>query len=143
MKDQNFFIMFVKFYFYHVKLLSFYANCTCCLKAESIFILVHQFTSVVLLQIWKINEISGRVIYWGKSAVSISPASGDTCLSGFTLQCELNQIEKKLELDTGMSKLLKGTENHFVILVGDRGLGGAIFEKSCCTSKKKYTTNYL
>ena len=35
-----------------------------------------------------------------------------------------------------MSKLLKGTENHFVVLVGDRGLGGAIFEKSCCISKK-------
>ena len=65
-----------------------------------------------------ITDVTGRVLYWGKSAVAISPASGDSRLSGFALKCELFQAEKKLALDTGLSILLKGTEKYFVVLVG-------------------------
>ena len=68
-----------------------------------------------------ISDTSGRVIYWGKSSVSISPASGDTRMSGFALSCELHQIQNNLALETGLSRLLKGTDKHFIILVGDRG----------------------
>ena len=33
----------------------------------------------------------------------------------------MDKIEKNLTLDTGLTQLLKGTERHFIILVGDRG----------------------
>ena len=48
-----------------------------------------------------------------KNAFVVS-AAGDTRSSGFALQRDLDKAENNEVLETGLSRLLKGTEKYFI-----------------------------
>ena len=60
-------------------------------------------------------------IYSGKASTSISPSSGDTRTTAQILKEEAMDFANQLDLETGLSRLLRGTDQFYVILVADSG----------------------
>ncbi len=52
---------------------------------------------------------------------SISPASGDAVLTGTVIHEETTDLADGRPLDTGLVKVLEGSDKFFVILVADYG----------------------
>lgn len=59
------------------------------------------------------------MVWIGKSAISISPSSGDTRIIGRWLYDETHKEDG--DSDYSLSTLLRGTSAYFVVVVGDRG----------------------
>ena len=60
-------------------------------------------------------------MYFGKAGASISPSSGDGRETSWIITMEENDAREGLEVETGLSRLLRGTSKYFIVLVADAG----------------------
>ncbi len=67
------------------------------------------------------TSVDGKVFWVGKPASSSSPSSGDSRLIGQAIKEELEDEAKCLQMETGLVKLLRGTDSYFLALFVDLG----------------------
>ena len=65
--------------------------------------------------------MNGDPVYICQPAYSITPTCGDARLMAKILSTEDDDMRSNIEMETGLSNLLSGSSEYFVILVADKG----------------------
>lgn len=68
-----------------------------------------------------VSTLDGTVVLFTTAAASISPAHGDSVLTGFYLKEDETRTDIGEQLHCGLSTLIKGTSQFFCVIFADRG----------------------
>ena len=66
-------------------------------------------------------DADGRLLLFSPPSFTISPAHGDNRDSGYQNQRDISLEEDGLPMLVGLPQLIRGSDKHFLTVVGDEG----------------------